>query len=106
MRTVTRPATRSSSTPPTAFNVRCAPARPPPRIGGDEFVVVSERGDDCQGDDLAERLRNILDYEFTYAASSLRVTASVGLASSDNPTVTPEQLLAAADAAMYRHKFA
>ena len=75
-------------------------------IGGDEFVVVSERGDDCEGDDLAERLRNILDYEFTYAASSLRVTASVGLASSDDPTVTPEQLLAAADAVMYRHKFA
>src|SRR3954447_8213477 len=41
----------------------------------------------------------------TRAAISLRVTTSVGLAASDDPTVTSKQLLATADAAMYRHKF-
>jgi len=73
------------------------------RIGGDEFVVVSDV-DGERDDGLVQRLRDTLDYQLQYASTALTVTACIGAAFSDDPNVTAHQLLAAADAAMYRHK--
>ena len=74
------------------------------RFGGDEFVVVSDVNSECEDDELAQRLRNTLDYQLNHAATSLTVTACVGVAFTDDPNVTPDQVLAAADAVMYQHK--
>jgi diguanylate cyclase (GGDEF)-like protein/PAS domain S-box-containing protein len=74
------------------------------RIGGDEFVVVSDVHDEREARDLARRLQTLLDDDLAHGQVTLHVTASVGVAFTDDPTVTPAQLLADADAAMYRHK--
>ena len=76
------------------------------RIGGDEFVVVSDVVSESEGADLGQRIKSLLDYEVAFEARSLSVTASVGVAFTNDPTRTPGELLAGADAAMYRHKSA
>ena len=74
------------------------------RIGGDEFVVVADVRNRDEADDVARRIVDLLDYELRYRDVALPVTASVGVAFTDDPAMTPAQLLAAADNAMYRHK--
>ncbi len=76
------------------------------RIGGDEFVVVSDVHSDGEAHELGERVRALLNHELPYRAVPLPVTASVGVAFTNDPTVTPDQLLGDADAAMYHHKSA
>jgi diguanylate cyclase (GGDEF)-like protein/PAS domain S-box-containing protein len=76
------------------------------RIGGDEFVVVSDVHSEREAHALGQQVRALLNYEMAYRAISLRVTASVGVAFTDDSTVTPGQLLGDADAAMYHRKSA
>lgn len=74
------------------------------RIGGDEFAVVcgdlAEPGDAIR---IAEHLQRAFDLEVPVAGRALRVSASIGVAVSDD-TSSPEQLLRDADTAMYRAK--
>ena len=75
------------------------------RFGGDEFVILAE---DVQEDEealeIAQRLNRILDEPIVLPSGSVRVSASVGMAFSDDHGV--EDLLLAADVALYRAKAA
>ncbi len=77
------------------------------RYGGEEFVVVlpSTKAEEAQG--VAERLRaRIADEPFAVpgSASPIRVTVSIGLATTADPGEEAAQLLARADEALYRAK--
>ena len=69
------------------------------RVGGDEFVVLTEGLTPEQTRALARRMLAALAEPFDIAGRTMHVTASVGIASS--AVCPPEELLQAADAAMY-----
>jgi diguanylate cyclase (GGDEF)-like protein/PAS domain S-box-containing protein len=75
------------------------------RFGGDEFVILAE---DVQQDDealeIAQRLNRVLEEPILLPSGSVRVSTSVGIAFSDEHGV--EDLLLAADVALYRAKAA
>jgi diguanylate cyclase (GGDEF)-like protein/PAS domain S-box-containing protein len=75
------------------------------RFGGDEFIVVLG-GVDGEHDpgEVAERLRRVLHEPVLVGEHELFVTASIGFSSNVDPTMTPNDLLRDADAAMYRAK--
>ena len=71
------------------------------RYGGDEFVVVFEASVSMSvAGDAAQRIVNELAEPFMFAGGVSTIGASVGLARSTE-TVTPEQLVYAADSAVY-----
>jgi diguanylate cyclase (GGDEF)-like protein len=75
------------------------------RIGGDEFAIlcediVSER----EALELAERVRQAVGSSFWIGGNELATGASVGIAFTSSPDMRPEELIANADAAMYRAK--
>ena len=74
------------------------------RQGGDEFVVVCE-GLDHPGEAqlVAERIDGALTPPMAVGNTQVRVTASIGIATTDG-TADPEDLLRGADLAMYRAK--
>ena len=74
------------------------------RLGGDEFaVLIEEAARDAER--VAARIREALREPLDLGGSGVRVSASVGVAmSSGVPGDRPEDLLRAADAAMYRAK--
>ncbi len=78
------------------------------RYGGDEFVVVLPETNTEQAIIVAERVREkIAHHAFTGGRKlGLRLTASFGLASFPAHSQSPQQLLTAADAAMYEAKAA
>jgi diguanylate cyclase (GGDEF)-like protein/PAS domain S-box-containing protein len=75
------------------------------RHGGDEFTVLLE---DLDGPDLANeaahRVLTLLRQPITVNGTALRLTASVGVVLSDAELHEPENLLRAADLAMYHAK--
>jgi diguanylate cyclase (GGDEF)-like protein len=75
------------------------------RLGGDEFVVLCE---DVDGEDaaleIARRLRASLTRPIDVLGDFVTVSASVGVALPDGVSEDPEELLHAADTAMYRAK--
>ncbi|MEZ5266130.1 MAG: diguanylate cyclase [Acidimicrobiales bacterium] len=75
------------------------------RLGGDEFVVLCDTVDDkSQAFAMAHRVANALSANpYTVDGTTVRVTASVGLALSRG-TESPDGLLRNADAALYRAK--
>ncbi|HEU4975652.1 MAG TPA: GGDEF domain-containing protein [Baekduia sp.] len=77
------------------------------RFGGDEFVVLCE---DVAGPEdameVAERLRGSLAREVPLSGGAIHVTASIGVALPDRPDRGAEELLEAADRAMYEAKAA
>ena len=83
-------------------NVR--PSDTAARIGGDEFVIISDVHSDDEARDLAQRVRALLDCQMLYGTTELAVSASVGVTFTDDATATPAQLLVDADAAMYLDK--
>jgi diguanylate cyclase (GGDEF)-like protein len=78
------------------------------RYGGDEFVVVLPETDLEMGLLVAERVRErIAAHTFTGGRSlRLQLTASFGVASFPAHALSPQQLIAAADTAMYEAKAA
>jgi diguanylate cyclase (GGDEF)-like protein/PAS domain S-box-containing protein len=69
------------------------------RFGGDEFVVLTEGVTCAQAHDLSGRMLAVLDEPFDIDGRTVHVTASAGIATS--AVCPPEELLQAADAAMY-----
>jgi diguanylate cyclase (GGDEF)-like protein/PAS domain S-box-containing protein len=77
------------------------------RMGGDEFAVLLERVDD-EADITAvvERIRDEFDRPFHVDGHVIRVSASVGTATGSQSGPRAEDLLKAADTAMYEVKAA
>jgi diguanylate cyclase len=75
------------------------------RIGGDEFAILCE---DVAGErealEIAERIRQTVGASFRIGANDLVAGASVGIALTSSPEMKPDELVANADAAMYRAK--
>jgi diguanylate cyclase (GGDEF)-like protein len=75
------------------------------RLGGDEFVVLCE---DVDGEsaalEIARRLRASLARPIEVQGDRVRISASIGVALPDGLSEDPEELLHAADTAMYRAK--
>jgi diguanylate cyclase (GGDEF)-like protein len=75
------------------------------RLGGDEFAVLLPNVSDReQVEIVAERLRSALHRSFTAGDATLDVEASIGAAISPHHGTTPDELLSAADVAMYTAK--
>jgi diguanylate cyclase (GGDEF)-like protein len=74
------------------------------RMGGDEFVIVAERVSDvAHALEIADRIADSWSLPLSVGDRSLHVTASVGVAVSA-ADASADELLASADAAMYRAK--
>jgi predicted signal transduction protein with EAL and GGDEF domain len=75
------------------------------RLGGDEFTILLPRAaDDLTARRVAERLAQSLAEPFQIGRHELVVSASIGLARSSATLRGAEDLLRAADVAMYRAK--
>lgn len=79
------------------------------RLGGEEFaIVLPETGTEAALAVLRKLRMGIADQPFTVEGKSLTVTASFGLCGADRPPAAqnkfPDQMLRAADAALYRSK--
>ncbi len=75
------------------------------RYGGEEFVVLLPRAEPEGVRRKAEAIRQALEAErFPLGFESVQVTASFGLAHFPRDAATPEELVAAADAALYAAK--
>jgi diguanylate cyclase (GGDEF)-like protein len=75
------------------------------RFSGDEFVVVCPSLAGRRGlDALVDRIRASIATPLLDGGTELRVCGSVGVALTTNPGASASQLLAEADAAMYRAK--
>jgi len=75
------------------------------RPGGDEFTLVCTRTDtDHAIAEVAQRLIDAVLEPFEIDGHEVFITASVGVAVSEDGRDTPEELLRDADAAMYRAK--
>lgn len=74
------------------------------RYGGDEFVVLLHEADRAGAQIVVNRLRQMLGAETLAGAAGRPVTVSVGTALSGYDGSTADEMLAAADAAMYRDK--
>jgi len=75
------------------------------RLGGDEFVIAhasAERVPD--GDLVVARVRKVLSAPFRLRGQAFDLGASIGWVSTDSSEIGPDEMLAQADRAMYRHK--
>jgi len=73
------------------------------RIGGEEFLLVLPRFDIQEARELAERVRAAFR---TWSDPALPLTASAGIAQFHNGMASSDELLAAADHALYQAKHA
>lgn len=77
------------------------------RMGGDEFAVLLERVDEpADIEAVVERIREELDRPFHVDGHVIRATASVGIATGSQAGPRAEDLIRAADTAMYEVKAA
>lgn len=73
------------------------------RIGGDEFVILLPNITDGDAAAVARRIISQISEPFEFAPTA-RVGASIGLASAPRDGMTADELLSAADRAMYEAK--
>jgi len=73
------------------------------RIGGDEFVILLPNITDAEAAAAARRIISQVSEPFEFAPTA-RVGASIGLASAPRDGTTADELLSAADRAMYEAK--
>jgi diguanylate cyclase (GGDEF)-like protein len=79
----------------------------PARYGGEEFAVALPETGIEGAIGLAERVRTRIEsmsVDRVRASGRLRVTASLGAAAIPDSASTPQELIAAADAALYKAK--
>ena len=76
----------------------------PARYGGDEFVIILPETDAKRAAIVAERIKkSVASHQFHKNDESVQLTISVGVASLP-PIMTKEELIDAADRALYRDK--
>jgi diguanylate cyclase (GGDEF)-like protein/PAS domain S-box-containing protein len=81
------------------------PADTVARFGGDEFVLLCEDVERERGaEKIAERVAAALQAPLSIADTDVYVSASIGIALIDDPSLEAETLLRDADSAMYRAK--
>jgi two-component system, cell cycle response regulator len=77
------------------------------RFGGEEFVIVMPDTEPFAAQRVAERIRAAFEkmpFKIDGGAKSIRVTASLGVATGYGPAVLPDVLFKQADAALYDAK--
>lgn len=74
------------------------------RLGGDEFVVASLLPDQQAARSLRDRVAQRLDTDYVSGMEHARPRASVGMATTDDPRTSPDDLLHRADQDMYANK--
>jgi diguanylate cyclase (GGDEF)-like protein len=75
------------------------------RYGGDEFIALLPEADAITALDAAERIRTgVAHTSFDFGGQRVQCTVSVGIASFPADAATLDELLAAADRALYRAK--
>ncbi|MFC7738235.1 putative bifunctional diguanylate cyclase/phosphodiesterase [Roseomonas sp. GCM10028921] len=75
------------------------------RLGGDEFAVIQEGADQpVDAVALADRLVEVLGIPFDLRGQRVVIGTSVGIALADGEASTADELLRAADVALYRAK--
>jgi diguanylate cyclase (GGDEF)-like protein len=76
------------------------------RIGGEEFVILARSTDTSRAAAMAERIRQAVEnHPFGWAGTDIRVTVSIGVATSAGLSATnAEALVTRADAWLYRAK--
>ncbi|MDP1759851.1 MAG: sensor domain-containing diguanylate cyclase, partial [Thermodesulfovibrionales bacterium] len=74
----------------------------PARYGGEEFAAILPRTDSKGAMNIAERLRRaVMSASFSSDTSSLKVTLSIGIATTPSDAKTKEELIEKADEALY-----
>lgn len=77
----------------------------PARFGGEEFVVLLPETDIASAIDVAERIRaTIAESDIDFRGHRIPVRASIGVSASPERVALPSDLMASADAALYRAK--
>jgi diguanylate cyclase (GGDEF)-like protein/PAS domain S-box-containing protein len=74
------------------------------RLGGDEFVAFCEALPEHEVREVAQRIRDSIGIPLMIGGDAVRIGASIGVETTNDPTVTFAELLARADQAMYRQK--
>jgi diguanylate cyclase (GGDEF)-like protein len=74
------------------------------RFGGDEFIVVCNADDIADAAAIADRVQRSLHVPMELAGKRVVVGSSIGISVFPNDGTTPSDLIAKADAAMYRAK--
>jgi diguanylate cyclase (GGDEF)-like protein/PAS domain S-box-containing protein len=74
------------------------------RLGGDEFVLLLDEVDPETLGTLVARVEGSLRGDFEVANQPIKVTASIGIASTESGLTTTAELLRGADVAMYSAK--
>lgn len=74
------------------------------RLSGDEFVVLLTSADKSNISVLADRLIGLIQQDIVYRGRILNVGASIGIHYREDRTVSMDQLMRAADTAMYKAK--
>lgn len=75
------------------------------RLGGDEFVVIlNDVGSASNAIEVVSRITERLKAPFSFRGTSLRPSASVGVAFFPDNTTSPRELIVNADLALYRAK--
>ncbi|MCR4395087.1 MAG: sensor domain-containing diguanylate cyclase, partial [Dehalococcoidales bacterium] len=72
------------------------------RYGGDEFAVILPNTPVEDGQNIAERIR--INIEHAMSSDNVLVTASIGLAGWPNDGITTQEIITAADQALYHAK--
>ncbi len=74
------------------------------RLGGDEFGVLARVPSAAEADGLQQRVAERLNAETSARGEHFTLSASTGLATTQNPSASPHALLHEADRAMFRTK--
>jgi diguanylate cyclase (GGDEF)-like protein len=74
------------------------------RLGGDEFAVLLPEGELARGNQVAARLRDVLQEPFQVEEALIAIDASIGIALAPLHAVDGDRLLQLADVAMYDAK--
>ncbi len=75
------------------------------RYGGEEFAAVLPNANAHTAAQIAERIRTLIErYDFVWEGRSIPVTASIGVAHRNGAERTSQDLIQAADAALYQAK--